>query len=130
MVDSTTGDGGRRKFQVAYIGKNPDDHAIDADALGAALVGYAQLIRVANMELNRDRATVKLLVELDFEHKCFNINFELIQTVLDTLRTFLDDEDAVANATALLTKIGVIGGIAGALSHLSSAISNGRRAER
>ncbi|QWG24066.1 hypothetical protein KMZ93_03815 [Bradyrhizobium sediminis] len=113
MVDSTTGDGGRRKFQVAYIGENPDDHTIDADALGAALVGYAQLIRIANMELNKNRATVKLLVESDFEHKCFNINFELIQTVLDTIRTFLDDKEAVANATALLTKIGVIGGVAG-----------------
>jgi hypothetical protein len=56
---------------------------------------------------------VKLIVASDFEHKCFNINFELVQTVLHTLRSFLDDKGAVANATTLLTKIGVVGGIAG-----------------
>jgi hypothetical protein len=107
----------RKKFQVAYVGDNPDDHNLDADALGAALVGYAQLIRIANKELNSDRATVKLLVASDFEHKCFNINFELVQQVIDAARSFLDDKEAVANATAILTKIGVIGGIgAGAVA--------------
>lgn len=103
----------RQTFQIAYVGDNPDDHTIDADALGAALVGYAQMVRVANTELNKNRAAVKLMVASDFEHKCFNINFELIQTVLDTVRSFLDDKEAVANATTVLTKIGVIGGIAG-----------------
>jgi hypothetical protein len=103
----------RQTFQVAYVGSDPNDHTIDAEALGAALVGYAQMIRVANTELNKSRAAVKLLVASDFEHKCFNINFELIQTVLDTIRSFLDDKEAVANATTVLSKIGVIGGVAG-----------------
>lgn len=103
----------RHTFQIAYVGDDPDDHTIDADALGTALVGYAQMIRIANIELNRDRATVKLLVASDFEHKCFNINLELVQTVLDTIRSFLEDKGAVANATTLLTKIGLVGGFAG-----------------
>jgi hypothetical protein len=103
----------RQAFQIAYVGDNPDDHTIDAGALGAALVGYAQMVRIANTELNKDRAVVKLLVASDFEHKCFNINFELVQTVLDTIRSFLDDKEAVANATTVLTKIGAVGGVAG-----------------
>lgn len=103
----------RQAFQIAYVGDSPDDHTIDADALGAALVGYAQMVRIANTELNKDRAAVKLLVASDFEHKCFNINFELVQTILDTIRSFLDDKEAVANATTVLTKIGVVGGVAG-----------------
>ena len=78
---------------------NPDDHTIDADELGAALVGYAQIMWVANWELNKDRSAVRLLVASDFEHKCFNINFELIQTAIDTIRSFLNNKDAVANAT-------------------------------
>jgi hypothetical protein len=103
----------RHTFQIAYVGQDPDDHTIDADALGAALVGYAQIMRVTNRELNKDRATVKLLVASDFEHKCFNINFELVQTVIETIKSFLDDKDAVSNATTILTKIGMIGSLAG-----------------
>ncbi|WP_426530482.1 hypothetical protein [Bradyrhizobium sp. McL0615] len=104
---------GRYAFQIAYVGEDPDDHSIDADALGAALAGYAQIVRVANRELNRDRALVRLLVSSNFEHKCFNINFELIQATLDAFKSFLDDKDAVANATTILTKVGLIGSIAG-----------------
>ena len=103
----------RLSFQIAYVGDNPDDHTIDANSLGVALVGYSNLIQIANKEINNNRAGVKLLVASDFEHKCFNIHFELIQTIFDGLRSFLDDKDAVANATALLTKIGVVGGAGG-----------------
>ncbi len=36
---------------------------------------------------------MKLLVEYEFSHKCFNINFDLIQKVVEAVKTFLADEN-------------------------------------
>lgn len=43
----------------------------------------------ANTELNQKRISMKVLVDSEFEHKCFLINFETLQTVLDTVKDFL-----------------------------------------
>jgi hypothetical protein len=100
----------RRKFQIAYTGDVADDHAMNVEALGPALVSFGKLLRAANAELNRDRAEIRVLVQGDFEDKCFNINFEVIQVVVDKVKDLLHDKEAVENATEILKKIGVIGG--------------------
>jgi hypothetical protein len=63
---------------------------MDVEELGPALLVFGKRIKAANAELNKDRATVKVLVASDFEHKCFNINFEIIQTIWEQLRDFID----------------------------------------
>src|SRR5688572_16891890 len=98
----------RQTFQVAYVGEDPNDHTMDVEELGPALVAFGHLVRAANRELNQDRAVVKVLVASDFEHKCFSINFEVVQIALDTIRDFLSDKEAVEDITKILTKIGVI----------------------
>jgi len=103
----------REKFQVAYVGDQADDHTMDVEALGPALMAFGKLIRAANAELNGGHASVKVVVASEFEHKCFSINFELIQTILKEISDFLGDADRIENAKDLLKKIGVIVGAPG-----------------
>jgi hypothetical protein len=100
----------REAFQVAYVTEDPNDHSMDVEALAPALLGFGKLLRASNAELNHDRAAVKVVVASDFEHKCFNINFELIQTFWSEITDFLDNPVQVENAKELLKKIGIIAG--------------------
>lgn len=60
---------------------------------------------------------MKLLVDSDFEHKCFNINFDLVQSIFEQIKNILGDEN-VKTAKDLLEWIGILGGPLG-LSGLS-----------
>jgi hypothetical protein len=97
----------RHAFQVAYHGVHADDHSMDVEALAPALLAFGKLIREANAEINEDRATVKVLVTSDFEHRCFNISFEVVQTLIQKIKSLLDD-DHIEKAKDLLQTIGVI----------------------
>lgn len=71
----------RKEFSVAYSGKaREEDHSIDVESLAPALLAFGKLIREANSEANGKSATSKVFVISDFEHKCFNINFEVVLT--------------------------------------------------
>ncbi len=61
-------------FQVAYDGED-GGHSMDVEQLGPALQAFGKLIREANAQLNGKKATVRVFVVSDFEHRCFNINF-------------------------------------------------------
>jgi hypothetical protein len=98
----------RQAFQVAYDGAD-DVHSMDVQELAPALLAFGRLVREANADLNGKRATVKVLVQSDFEHKCFNISFEVIQTVLDKIAGFLTSEE-VKSARQILIDLGIIGG--------------------
>lgn len=107
MADEGGDDVHREAFQVAYYGDIPDDHSLDVEALAPALLGFGRLVREANATLNGDAARIRLLVTSDFEHKCFHINFELVQTAVEKLKTLLQDE-RVKTAKELLQIIGVV----------------------
>jgi hypothetical protein len=94
-------------FQVAYEGSD-DVHAMDVQALAPALLGLGDLIREANTQLNGGRSTINLRVVSDFEHKCFNINFDLVMTVYDTVKHFLQLDD-VTTAQNLLHWLDLLG---------------------
>ncbi|MCK1716541.1 hypothetical protein [Bradyrhizobium sp. 141] len=118
----------REWFQVAYIGDDENDHSMDVEALGPALLAFGQLLRAANAELNQSRAIMKVLVDSNFEHKCFLINFETLQTVLDTVKDFLNDE-GVKHAADVLQKVGVTAGTAAAGLFGYLKWRNGRKIE-
>jgi hypothetical protein len=111
MGEGESGDMSRDTFQVAYDG--PDDtHSMDVQELAPALLAFGRLVREANWQLNAKKATVKVLVTSDFEHKCFNINFEVLQTILHQLATFFQS-DEVKTARQILVDLGIIGGTGG-----------------
>src|SRR6202049_1679699 len=96
----------RQSFQVAYDGDS-DMHAMEVQELAPALLAFGRLVREANAELNGKRTTVKVLVESDFEHKCFNINFEVVQSILDMIADFLTSEE-VKTARQILVDLGPV----------------------
>lgn len=99
----------RQMFSVAYAGSTiADVHSIDVEALAPALLAFGKLIRTANSEFNGDRATAKVLVASDFEHKCFNINFESIVSIIDTLKTLVGIVDSTKSAKEILEWIGIL----------------------
>jgi hypothetical protein len=118
----------RERFQVAYVGDDDNNHSMDVEALAPVLLAFGQLIRAANAELNQNRASIKVLVDSEFEHKCFLINFETLQTILDTVKDFLNDE-GVKHAADVLQKVGVTAGTAAAGLFGYLKWRNGRKVE-
>jgi hypothetical protein len=92
MADIESDDESRQSFQVAYDG-DADMHSMDVQELAPALLAFGRLVRETNAELNGKRAAVKVLVKSDFEHKCFNINLEVVQSILDMIAGFLKSEE-------------------------------------
>lgn len=116
-VNDGSAKGTRQVFQVAYHGDNPDDHTIDVEALVPALRGFDRLVRESNAILNGNRSRMRVVVASNFEHKCFHINFEVIQHAIEVTKTFLED-DYVKTAKNILQIIGVIRSVAGSTSLL------------
>jgi hypothetical protein len=109
----------RHEFSVAYDGTAlAGAHSIDVQALAPALLAFGKLIREANQEFNGKRATAKVLVVSDFEHRCFNINFELVVGLYEQVRTLLGAEP-VETAKTILEWLGLLGiGSGGTLGFL------------
>lgn len=95
-------------FQVAYDGES-GGHTMDVQLLGPALLAFGEIIREANAVINGGRSRVQVLVRSDFEHKCFNIDFQVVQTFFEQVKSFLALENT-KTAKELLEWIGIIGG--------------------
>ena len=100
----------RQEFSVSYHGKDrPNDHTMDVQVLAPALLAFGKLLREANTEINNKKSTTKVLVVSDFEHKCFNINFELLIGLYEHLKSLVGTEPA-KDAKDILEWVGLIVG--------------------
>ena len=111
MAESESREVSKHKFSIAYDGealKTADVHSIDVQALAPALLSFGRLIREANSEFNGKRSTAKVLVVSDFEHKCFNINFEVVIGLYEQVKTLLGSEP-VKSAKEVLEWLGLLG---------------------
>jgi hypothetical protein len=111
MADSEGGTVSRHAFQVAYDGVS-DTHSMDVQELAPALIAFGRLIRETNAQLNAKKATVRVLVRSDFEHRCFNISFEVIQNIIHQIAEFFQTEE-IKSARQILVDLGIIGGASG-----------------
>ncbi|WOH81898.1 hypothetical protein RX327_01375 [Bradyrhizobium sp. BEA-2-5] len=82
---------------------------MDVADLAPALLALGDLIKRANFAVNGDASKVNLIVQSDFEHKCFQVNLELVQSILKTISSFLTDEHALKNAQTIAGWLGLIG---------------------
>ncbi|ANW04084.1 hypothetical protein [Bradyrhizobium icense] len=96
-------------FQLRYDGPALSEHGMDVADLAPALLALGELIKRANASLNGDASKVNLIVQSDFEHKCFQVNLELVQSILATIGSFLTDEKALKNAQTIAGWLGLIG---------------------
>lgn len=121
MAETESPDVSRHEFSVAYDGAAlvGTDHSIDVQSLAPALLAFGRLIREANTEFNGTRSRAKVLVVSDFEHKCFNINFEVVVTLYQQMQALLTSEP-VQTAKTILEWLGLLGltGDAGVLTYL------------
>lgn len=123
MPEVETREMSRHEFSIAYDGAAlvaEGDHSIDVQMLAPALLAFGKLIREANTEFNGKKSTSKVLVVSDFEHKCFNINFEVVLGIIEQIKTLLGSEP-VKTAKEVLEWLGLLGiptGAVGGLSYL------------
>jgi hypothetical protein len=113
MADSDTGkrELSRHEFSIAYDGAalaESGAHSIDVQTLAPALLAFGKLIREANAEFNGKKSTAKVLVVSDFEHKCFNINFEVVLGLFEQIKTLLASDD-LKTAKEVLEWLGLLG---------------------
>lgn len=122
MESARTREVSRHEFSIAYDGEalaSGEQHSIDVQTLAPALLAFGKLIREANTEFNAKGATAKVLVVSDFEHRCFNINFEVVVSLYEQLKTLLGIE-SVKTAKEILEWLGLLGiptGVGGVLSY-------------
>jgi hypothetical protein len=110
MVDAGSRELSKHEFSVAYDGEalaKGDVHAIDVQSLAPALLAFGKLIREANAEFNGKKSTAKVLVVSDFEHKCFNINFEVVLGLFEQAKTLLGSEP-IKTAKEVLEWLGLL----------------------
>lgn len=120
-AEAGTRDVSRHEFSIAYDGAalaEADEHAIDVQTLAPALLAFGKLIREANSEFNGKKSTAKVVVVSDFEHKCFNINFEAIIGYYEQLKTLLGAEP-IKTAKEVLEWLGLLGVPTGAIGTLT-----------
>jgi hypothetical protein len=96
-------------FQLRYDGPALSEHGMDVADLAPALLALGDMIKRANAAINGDASKVNLIVQSDFEHKCFQVNLELVQSILSTIGSFLTDEHALKNAQTIASWLGLIG---------------------
>jgi hypothetical protein len=111
MTDPGTLDVSKYQFSIAYDGAalaETAEHSIDVQSLAPALLAFNA----------GKKSTAKILVVSDFEHKCFNINFEVVLSTLEQLKSLLSSE-SVKTAKDVLEWLGLLGIPTGAFGGLS-----------
>lgn len=98
-------------FRLTYDGPALDNHEMDPRELAPALLAMADLLESATRVLYGDNAKVKVNVKGSFKTGSFNVDFVAVVQWLQVVRDIFAGSEAaaVANATAILTALGVIG---------------------
>lgn len=91
----------RATLKVAFDGPAIHDGTMDVRDLAPALLAIGQLCEEANRVLNGDRIQATVLVRSDFRRGSFEVNLDLVQSLVSQVRSFLAGEDATAAANLL-----------------------------
>ena len=97
----------KMQIQVAYESDDPAVHTMDVEQLAPSLLAIGNLCKRANAIVNGDGATVRVLVESDFEHKCFLINFQIVQDIYSHVQSLLHNHE-VKTAKEILEWLGLV----------------------
>lgn len=98
----------RDRVRVRYDGPALAGHSIDVDDLAPALLALGELCKLANRKFNGDRASIKVLINVDVEQNCFELNVELVQTIFEAAKSLLTHSD-VATAKEIFEWLGLVG---------------------
>lgn len=90
---------------IRYDGTALTQGEMDVTDLAPALLALAEIAKVANYKFNGDRATIKVMVNADIEHRCFQLDLSLVQSWIDQARAFIGDDNVTT-----LEQLGIIVG--------------------
>jgi len=96
--------------QMAYEGDAVATHMMEVNDLAPALLAIGDLCKNSNRVINGDKVSVKVFVKSDFENKCFQIDFQVLQTLYGQVMELLQDA-RITSAKELLEWIGILGGL-------------------
>ncbi|MCM8737197.1 hypothetical protein M5E06_24060 [Azospirillum sp. A1-3] len=118
----------RATLRVAFDGPAIHDGTMDVRDLAPSLLAIGQLCEEANRVLNGERIQATVLVRSDFRKGSFEVNLDLVQSLISQMRSFLTGEDATAAANLLA----LLGGASGGTTGLIGVIKwlRGRRPKR
>lgn len=94
---------------IRYDGSALSKGEMDVQDLAPALLAIAEIAKIANHKFNGDRASIKVMVNADIEHRCFQLDLSLVQSWIDQARAFIGDE----NITTLEQIGAIVGYVAG-----------------
>lgn len=77
----------KNKITIAYTGPLVDDGTMDVQDLGPALMALGSLVNAANKVLNNDNSTIAVKVNADFKKGSFEIDLQLVRTIVDQLQS-------------------------------------------
>lgn len=102
---------------IRFDGPALAGHEMDVQELAPALLALAEMIQLANRKFNGDAASMKVLVRADIEQQCFQLEIQLVQSILESARhLFGTEEYKTAKEIAELLDLLIPGGVAGALT--------------
>ena len=99
---------------IRYDGPDLAHGEMDIQDLAPALLALAEIAKIANQKFNGDRASIKVLVNADIEHRCFQLDLSLVQSWIDQARALIGDEN-VTTLDQLGAIIGYVGSAVGGL---------------
>ncbi|WP_419816157.1 hypothetical protein [Glacieibacterium sp.] len=98
------------KTTIRYDGPALVQGEMDVQDLAPALIALAEIAKIANQRFNGGRASIRILVNADIEHKCFQLDLSLVQSWIDTARQLIGDD----NVTTLQQLGAILGYFTGA----------------
>ncbi len=102
----------KTQIQIAYESDDPNVHTMDVEQLAPSLLAIGNLCKRVNAIANGDKATVRVLVESDFENKCFLINLQIVQDIYSHVQSLLHNQE-VKTAKEILEWLGLLEGVLG-----------------
>ena len=105
MANTTT-------IRLRYRGDAVDDHNMEVTHLGSSLFAIGELCRLANYEVNGDRAKIHVFVRTDHEHQCFEIILEVFQSLYSNVQDLISHSET-QSTKEILEWIGIIGSMTG-----------------
>ena len=101
----------KETIRLRFNGPAVDAHTMDVVHLGPALIAVGELCKVANRKFNEDRANMRVLVQTDREHKCFEVSLQVVlQSLLEEVQSHIFRPD-IRDAKDLIEWIGLVGGL-------------------
>lgn len=93
--------------KIRYDGPALSGHQMDITDLAPALLGLSELCKLANRQLNGDKAAMQVFIGADQEQKCFQFNLGVVQTLWQHAQSVLENHD-IKTAKEILEWLGLI----------------------